>query len=54
MKIDGIFSHCKLLKALPNISKWKLKNVVDMTQMFFSCESLNALPDISKWKTNHL
>ena len=47
-----MFSHCKSLKSLPDISKWDTKNVTNMSYMFSWCKSLKSLPDISKWKLN--
>ena len=45
-----MFRSCSSLKSLPDISKWNIKNVKDMSEMFFGCYSLISLPDISKWK----
>ena len=44
-----IFCECKLLKSLPDISKWDTKNVNNMSKMFIQCKSLESLPNISKW-----
>ena len=49
-----IFSYCKSLSFLPDISKWNTNNVKDMSYMFWNCESLSSLPDISKWNTNNV
>ena len=46
--ISYMFSDCKSLNYLPDISKWNTKNVTNMSYMFYNCESLNSLPDISK------
>ena len=32
-----MFSHCSLLDNLPDISKWKAYNVMDMSFMFYGC-----------------
>ena len=39
--------------SLPDISKWNISNVEDMSCMFYGCNSLNSLPDISKWNTSN-
>ena len=44
-----LFYKCSSLKSLPDISKWKTKNVTDMNMLFYECSSLKELPDISKW-----
>ena len=44
-----MFSLCKALEELPNISKWNTVNVTNMMRMFELCNSLKKLPDISKW-----
>ena len=47
--MNNMFSHCKSLKFLPDISKWNTSNVVDMSSMFLYCESLKSIPVITKW-----
>ena len=44
-----MFHNCPLLSSIPNISKWEIKGVEDITEMFYNCSSLSSLPDISKW-----
>ena len=46
-----MFYNCSSLKSLPDISKWKTINVIDMSGMFYNCSLLKSLPDISKWNT---
>ena len=37
-----MFSNCKSLSSLPDISKWNTNNVNDMSYMFYNCKpSLN-------------
>jgi surface protein len=48
--MGGLFRGCKSLLSLPDISKWKIKNVTNLEYLFSFCESLSSLPDISKWK----
>ena len=51
--MKSLFSHCKKLSTLSDISKWNTKNAHDMSFMFYSCESLSSLPDISNWNINN-
>ena len=44
-----MFSKCVVLKTLPDISKWDVNNMDNMSYMFENCSSLTLLPDISKW-----
>ena len=37
------------MKSLPDISKWNINNVTDMSGLFSECSSLEFLPNISKW-----
>ena len=52
--MGSIFSECKSLKSLPDISKWDIKNVTNMSSMFCGCKSSISLPDISKWYTRNV
>ena len=49
-----MFSGCKSLLSLPNISKWNTSNVTNMSCLFDKCNSLSSLPDISKWNTSNV
>ena len=49
--MNHIFSGCKSLEFLPDISKWNTKSVRYMKGIFSNCTSLKKLPDISKWNT---
>ena len=49
-----MFSGCKSLSSLPDISKWNTNNVTDMREMFSGCKSLSSLPEISKWNTKNV
>ena len=44
-----MFSECKLLSKLPDLSKWDTSKVSNFSYMFNECESLTYLPDISIW-----
>ena len=45
-----MFSGCTLLLTVPDISKWNIKNNVNISHLFSYCTKLNHKPDISKWK----
>ena len=49
-----MFSECKTLISLPDISNWNTENVTDMSNMFNECSSLITLSDISKWNTENV
>ena len=46
--MSSLFSGCKKLLEIPDISKWDTSEVSDMSEMFCSCFELTSLPDISK------
>ena len=43
-----IFSHCSKLSSLPDISKWNISNVNDISEMFFNCDDLLSMKDDAK------
>ena len=47
-----MFQACSSLKILPDISKWNINKVRDMSSMFEGCISLTSIPDISSWFIN--
>ena len=49
-----MFSNCSSLISLPDISKWKINNINNMSEMFSNCSSLASLPDILKWKIKNI
>ena len=51
VNMQKLFSFCKSLTNLPDISKWNIMNVKDISGMFKGCISLIDLPDISNWNT---
>ena len=53
-EMNSMFSECKSLISLPDLSKWNTSNVTDMKAMFWECNSLISLPDISKWDTSNV
>ena len=52
--INNMFGECHSLSILPDISKWTLSKVVDMSSLFYNCFSLISLPDISKWRLSNV
>ena len=48
-----MFLKCSSLISLPDISKWNINNVTNMSQMFYKCTLLISLPDISKWNNTN-
>ena len=52
--ISFIFSGCKQLKSLPDISKWNTNKVTNMSSMFSGNEKLTSLSDISNWNINNV
>ena len=42
-----------IIISLPDISKWNIKNIDNLNNLFENCSRLNFLPDISKWNLNH-
>jgi len=52
--MNNMFYNCKSLFSLPNISKWNIENVNDLSFLFCKCSSLLDLPDISKWNTKNV
>ena len=42
--MSGMFSQCKSLFSLPDISKWDIKNVYYMNDMFYNCNLLKSFP----------
>jgi len=46
--MSGIFSECSSLSSLPDILKWNINKVEDMSYIFNLCPSLLSKPDIKK------
>ena len=49
-----MFHNCFSLKKLPDISKWKTSNILNMKGLFEGCKSLISMPDISVWDTRNV
>jgi len=43
-----MFDKCSSLEELPNISKWNINHVKNMSDLFYGCSKIKYLPDISK------
>ena len=54
INMSYMFSCCRLLLSIPDISKWNTNNVTNMSYMFSNCKLLSSLPDISKWNTSNV
>ena len=54
INMSCMFSNCKSLSSLPDISKWNTNNVNNMSEMFSGCSSLSSFPDISKWNISNV
>ena len=45
---------CKLLKSIPDISKWKINKRIFMSQMLYNCQSLKNGDYSLKYQTKDL
>ena len=52
--MSELFSHCKFLSCLTDISNWNTQNDTNISFMFFNCKSLSSSPDISKGNTENV
>ena len=52
--LTAMFHNCKSLISLPDISKWNINKVSDLSGVFYNCKSLISLPDISKWNIKNV
>ena len=51
---NNFFNISSQLKKIPDISRWDISNVSDLSFMFAGCSWLKKLPDISKWNTKNV
>ena len=51
--MSEMFYNCRSLVVLPDISKWNVKKVKDMSRMFSGCVSLTSFPNILNWNINY-
>ena len=49
MHILNFLIRCSSLEELPNISKWNIKNIIDMSFLFNKFYKMKYLPDILNW-----
>ena len=52
--LSDMFSNCKSLQFLPDISIWNTSKVNDISFIFYGCKLVNILPDISRWNTSNI
>ena len=52
--MNGMFNCCSSLTMIPNISKWKTNNLIEINEIFYGCSSLLIDPDISNWDLNKI
>ena len=45
----NLFCNCLSLQSIPDISKWNVSNVTNISCLFEGCSKLKSLPDLSKW-----
>ena len=50
--MSGMFYSCKSLSSLPDISKWNIEKVTDMSEMFKGCKKLTNIPQKYKGSCN--
>ena len=48
----SLFSGCKNLEKIPELSYWDMRKVIDISWIFYECDSLIIKPDITKWNIN--
>ena len=48
--MKSLFSHCSLLKSLPDISKWYIRNVIDINEILD--ETLSMKDSLNNINTN--
>ena len=54
INISCMFSDCKQLYSINNISNLNTSKITKMNNLFFGCTSLTFIPDISNWDTSHV
>ena len=50
--MNNLFNNCSKIFSLPDLSKWNIHNVTNLSYMFNNCSMLSQIPDISKWNTS--
>ena len=54
INISCMFSDCKQLYSINNISNLNTSKITRMNNLFFGCTSLAFIPDISNWDTSNV
>ena len=49
-----MFNGYKQLSLLPDILKWNIDNVSNMSDMFRDCKSISSFPDITEWNIENI
>ena len=44
-----MFYNCSLVSFIPDISKWKIIEIKNISYIFYNCISLVCIPNITKW-----
>ena len=52
--LSEMFSNCKSLSSIPDISNWDTRFIINISYMFSNCEQLSSLPYISEWNTSNV
>ena len=52
--LSDMFSNCKSLQFLPDISIWNTSKANYISFIFYGCKLVNILPDISRWNTSNI
>ena len=53
--MKAMFCKCTKLKEIqPDINRWNLINVKDISLLFNGCKSITSLPDLGKWDTRNV
>ena len=47
--MNNMIQKCYNLLSLPDISKWKINKVTDISYIFCDCINLSLRPNISNW-----
>ena len=48
--MSEMFRECSSLISLPDISKWDISKLNDITKIFYECKSLISMPNISNFE----
>jgi len=54
IKLNSMFSNCKLLNSINNFKNLNTKNLKTIFELFAGCDSLLIIDDISNWNINKI